>query len=178
MTIVPAPEVPASPKIVGWDQLLEVRRRARAEGQAIVWTNGCFDLLHVGHIRNLRAARLLGDLLVVGVNSDSSVRQLKGPHRPIVTSAQRVEILAALACVDYVIVFEEPTAEESLARLQPDIYCKGADYAPPAGKPVPESRIVASYGGKMAFLPLTPASSTTDIVRRIRETEHTHPGEL
>jgi rfaE bifunctional protein nucleotidyltransferase chain/domain len=108
-------------------------------------------------------------MLVVGVNSDSSVRQLKGRGRPIVPGVQRVEVLAALACVDYVVVFDELTAEASLARLQPDIYCKGADYAPPNGKPIPEARIVASYGGKLAFLPLVPAASTTDIERRIRE---------
>jgi rfaE bifunctional protein nucleotidyltransferase chain/domain len=171
MQIVPAPEVSPNPKVVRWEQLLEVRRRARAEGRTVVWTNGCFDLLHAGHVRNLQAARRLGDLLVVGVNSDGSVRQLKGPHRPIIPADQRAEVLAALECVDYVIIFDEPTPEASLTRLQPDIHCKGSDYAPPHGKPIPEAPLVAAYGGKLAFLPLLPALSTTDIVRRIRELE-------
>jgi D-glycero-beta-D-manno-heptose 1-phosphate adenylyltransferase len=173
MPIVAAPEVP---KVVGWEQLLEVRRRARAAGRTVVWTNGCFDLLHVGHVRNLQAARRLGDLLVVGVNSDRSVQQFKGPRRPIVPADQRAEILAALECVAYVVIFDELTPEASLNRLQPDIHCKGADYAPPHGKPVPEAPLVASFGGKLAFLPLVPAVSTTDIVRRIRELERTPEG--
>jgi rfaE bifunctional protein nucleotidyltransferase chain/domain len=164
-----APETVRPAKVVDWDLLLDLRRRARAEGKAVVWTNGCFDLLHVGHVRNLQAARSLGDLLVVGVNSDSSVRQLKGPGRPILTGAERAEILAALACVDYVVLFDDLTPESVLARLQPDIHCKGADYAPPHGKPTPEAKTVESYGGRIAYLPLVPAVSTTDLIRRIRE---------
>jgi D-glycero-beta-D-manno-heptose 1-phosphate adenylyltransferase len=166
-----SPEAFRSPKIMEWDTLLEVRRRSRLEGKVVVWTNGCFDLLHVGHVRNLRAARSLGDLLVVGVNSDASVRQLKGPERPIVPARERVEVLAALECVDCVIVFEELTAEAAVARLQPDVYCKGADYAPPHGKPIPEAGLVASYGGRMAFLPLYPSASTSKLVRRLRGQE-------
>src|SRR6266567_3316675 len=103
-------------KAVSWDTLLEWRARARREKKTVVWTNGCFDLLHVGHVRNLQAARGRGDVLVVGVNSDASVRELKGPGRPLVTAAQRVEVLAALECVDYVVVFEELTPTEALAR--------------------------------------------------------------
>ena len=163
-----SPEAFRSPKIVEWDTLLEVRQRSRLEGEVVVWTNGCFDLLHVGHVRNLRAARSLGDLLVVGVNSDASVRQLKGPERPIVPARERAEVLAALACVDRVIVFEEPTAEAAVSSLQPDVYCKGADYAPPHGKPIPEAGLVASYGGRIAFLPLYPSLSTSELVRRVR----------
>src|SRR5205809_7299308 len=127
-----------SAKVLGWEALLQRRRQARRDSKAVVWTNGCFDLLHPGHIRSLRAARALGDLLVVGLNSDASVRALKGPGRPILNAAERVEVLAALECVDHVIVFEELTPESALMRLQPDVHCKGADYAPPHGKPVPE----------------------------------------
>jgi rfaE bifunctional protein nucleotidyltransferase chain/domain len=157
------------PKIITWEALDSLRQRYRSEGKTVVWTNGCFDLLHVGHVRNLQAARALGDVLVVGLNSDRSVRQLKGPERPIVPAAERAEILAALECVDHVVIFEESTPEASLARLKPDIHCKGADYAPPHGKPIPEATVVAAYGGRIEFLPLVPALSTTDLVRRIRD---------
>jgi rfaE bifunctional protein nucleotidyltransferase chain/domain len=171
MTEPPAPSLPAprSPKVADWVALLAWRQRCRAEGRTVVWTNGCFDLLHVGHVRSLQAARALGDALVVGVNSDESVRRLKGPRRPIVPAAERVEVLAALECVDRVVVFEELTPEAALARLQPDVHSKGADYAPPHGKPIPEARVVSAYGGRIEFLPLLPAVSTTDLVRRICE---------
>ena len=152
-------------KLLDWNTLLALRKRWQTEGEIVVWTNGCFDLLHVGHIRNLQAARQLGDLLVVGLNSDDSVRRIKGPARPIVPERERAEMLAALACVDYVVIFNESTPETSLARLKPDIHCKGADYAPPNGKPIPEAPLVESYGGRIAFIPLIQGTSTTDLVR-------------
>lgn len=156
-------------KVLPLNDLLRLRQQARAEGWAVVWTNGCFDLLHVGHLRNLQAARRLGEVLVVGVNSDESVRRLnKGPERPIVPAAERAELLAGLECVSYVLVFDEDTPGPVLARLQPDIHCKGADYAPPHGKPIPEAPVVASYGGRIEFLPLVPGVSTTDLVERVR----------
>jgi rfaE bifunctional protein nucleotidyltransferase chain/domain len=155
-------------KLVDWPTLLGLREQARQAGQTVVWTNGCFDLLHVGHVRNLRAARLLGDLLVVGLNSDCSVQRLKGPSRPIVSQMERAEVLAALSFVDYVVVFDEDTPTEAIARLQPDVHCKGSDYAPPDGKPIPEAAIVESYGGRIAFLPLVPETSSSDIIRRIQ----------
>lgn len=164
-------------KVVSWDSLVDWRARARQEKKTIVWTNGCFDILHVGHVRNLQAARDRGDVLVVGVNDDDSVRGLKGPGRPLVPANQRAEILAALECVDYVVLFSELTPEAALARLQPDIHCKGADYAPPHGKPIPEAPIVASYGGRVEFLPLVPCLSTSELVRRIREPSTVSPGE-
>ncbi len=156
-------------KVVDWKALQSTRFDAKTAGKTVVWTNGCFDLLHVGHVRNLQAARKLGDILVVGLNSDASVQKLKGENRPIVPAEQRAEVLAALECVDFVVVFDESTAELSISRLRPDIYCKGADYAPPHGKPVPEAALVESYGGRIAYLPLVPNTSTTDIVQRIRE---------
>ena len=158
-------------KLVEWPALLEMRARWRADQKIVVWTNGCFDLLHVGHVRNLRAARAQGDVLVVGVNSDDSVRKLKGAGRPILPLAERMELLAALECVSCVVAFDETTPEAALARLQPDVHCKGADYAPPHGKPIPEARVVEAYGGRIAFLPLVPGISTTDIARRIRAAE-------
>jgi D-glycero-beta-D-manno-heptose 1-phosphate adenylyltransferase len=161
--------VSTSHKVVTWDVLLSARRRCASERTAVVWTNGCFDLLHLGHVRNLEAASSLGDVLVVGVNSDLSVRQLKGSGRPIVPENERAQIIAALACVAYVILFDELTPEAAIARLQPDVHTKGADYAPPHGKPIPEARIVTGYGGRIEFLPLLPALSTTDLVRRVLE---------
>ena len=135
----------------------------------MVWTNGCFDLLHAGHVRSLHAASQLGDVLVVGINSDESVHLLKGEGRPILPQGERVEAIAALECVDHVVVFSEPTPVEILARLQPDVHCKGADYAPPDGKPIPERAVVEAGGGRVAFLPMIPGISTTELIRRIRE---------
>jgi phosphoheptose isomerase len=155
-------------KVVDWDTLLSLRQRWRAQGRTVVWTNGCFDLLHVGHVCGLEAARDLGDVLVVGVNSDASVRSLKGPGRPIIAAAERMRILAALACVDYVVGFDEATPEVVLSRLQPDVHCKGGDYMPPHGKPVPEARVVESYGGRVAFLPLFASPSTSSLIQRSR----------
>jgi rfaE bifunctional protein nucleotidyltransferase chain/domain len=156
----------SAPKVLALDALLALRARWRAEGKAVVWTNGCFDLLHVGHVRGLQQARGLGDVLVVGVNGDRSVRRLKGAGRPIVPEAERAEVLAALGCVDHVLVFGEDTPTEVLARLRPDVHCKGADYAPPSTRPIPEAAVVRSYGGRLAFLNFSPGVSTSDIARR------------
>jgi phosphoheptose isomerase len=153
--------------VMNWETLLSQRKVWRAFGDTVVWTNGCFDLVHVGHLRSLVEARKLGDILVVGLNSDASVRQLKGPTRPVMPEQERAELLAALACVDAVVIFDELTPEVSLAKLRPDIHCKGADYAPPHGKPVPEARVVEAYGGAVKFLPLIPDTSTTRIIERI-----------
>lgn len=154
-------------KLLAWAELSAFGERARAASKTVVWTNGCFDLLHIGHVRSLQAARRLGDLLVVGLNSDRSVRELKGPGRPLIAEAERAELLAAFACVDAVVIFDDATPERSLLQLRPDIHCKGADYGPPNGKPIPEAHAVESYGGKVAILPLVPANSTTLIVERI-----------
>jgi rfaE bifunctional protein nucleotidyltransferase chain/domain len=171
MSMSELPPGPSREKVVGWEALLRWRAEQRAQRRAVVWTNGCFDLVHVGHVRSLQAARGMGDALVVGLNSDASVRRLKGAGRPILPEDQRAEVLAALECVDRVIIFDEPTPSESLVRLQPDVHCKGADYAPPHGKPIPEAPLVTAYGGRIAFLPMVPAISTTDLVRRILESE-------
>lgn len=156
-------------KVVNWGTLLALRQRWLSEGKKVVWTNGCFDLLHLGHVRSLEAARNLGDVLVVGVNSDDSVRRLKGPGRPLVPALERVQVLAALEAVDYVVPFDDLTPEEALSRLKPDVHCKGEDYAPPYGKPVPEAGVVESYGGRIEFLPLIQSLSTSNLIRRIRK---------
>ncbi|HEX4277534.1 MAG TPA: adenylyltransferase/cytidyltransferase family protein, partial [Bryobacteraceae bacterium] len=134
---------------------------------------GCFDLLHVGHIRSFRDAKALGDILIVGINSDRSVRAIKGESRPIVSDADRAELISALDMVDYVTVFDEPTPETALARLRPDIHCKGAEYAHGA-RPVPEAETVRRYGGEVRFLPFHPGHSTTDLVKRIAEAHACH----
>jgi rfaE bifunctional protein nucleotidyltransferase chain/domain len=156
-------------KVVDWPALRAAREAARAAGKTVAWTNGCFDVLHAGHVQSLEAARRHGDVLVVGLNGDASVRRLKGPDRPVFPAGQRAAVLAALACVDYVVVFDEDTPEAALARLRPDVHCKGADYAPPHGKPVPEAAVVGAYGGRVEFLPLAAGLSTTDALRRLRD---------
>ena len=176
--------------VVARERLTERLVPERASGARVVFTNGVFDLLHLGHLRYLRQARGLGDLLVVGVNSDASARRLKGPARPLVPENERAELLAALDCVDYVTIFDEATAEATLALLQPDIYVKGADYAaradrqqdtllapdalrqalasdPGLGERLPEARIVAGYGGSLALLAYLPGHSTTELIDRI-----------
>jgi rfaE bifunctional protein nucleotidyltransferase chain/domain len=154
--------------VVDWNTLIAEREHLRRQGKVVVWTNGCFDLFHVGHLRSLRDARSLGDVLVVGVNSDESVRQLKGPGRPLMPEGDRAELLAGLSCVDYVVIFGETTPETALERLRPDIHCKGADYGP-GGKAVPEAAIVESCGGRVCFLPLHPGISTTELIHRLRQ---------
>lgn len=156
------------PGIATLPELCAARQRWRSEQRLLVWTNGCFDLLHVGHIHSLRAAASLGDILVVGVNSDGSVQRLKGSGRPVVPEMERAQVVAALSVVDYVVIFSEDTPELAVTRLQPDVFVKGAEYAPPAGKPVPEAGIVAAYGGQVRFLPMVAGRSTTDLVTRIR----------
>lgn len=149
-------------------ELSALGERLRSDGLVIVWTNGCFDLFHAGHARSLRAARSLGDVLVVGINADASVRRLKGLHRPVLFAAERAELLATLACVDHVVVFGEDTPEACLGLLRPHVHCKGAEYAPQHGKPVPEAALVESYGGRVAFLPMVEGLSTTELIRRIQ----------
>ncbi|WP_455244346.1 D-glycero-beta-D-manno-heptose 1-phosphate adenylyltransferase [Petrachloros mirabilis] len=147
-------------------QLRPILDSARAQNKRIVFTNGCFDLMHVGHTRYLQAAKELGDLLVVGVNSDASVKSLnKASDRPIVNEAQRAEVLAALGCVDYVVIFTEPDPLTLITALQPDVLVKGGDWSIDkiVGRNVVEQR-----GGIVKTIPLVPGISTTALVQRIR----------
>jgi len=148
-------------------ELLAWRDGMRQRKRTVVWTNGVFDVLHIGHLESLRAARQFGDALVVGVNSDASVKANKGPERPIFPARERVEMLAALELVDAVIVFDDLTPERILAAVKPDVHVKGADYAPPDGKPIPEASIVQAYGGRIEFVPLVPGRSSTDTLARL-----------
>ena len=145
------------------DELVELRGRWRDEGKTVVFTNGCFDLLHPGHVRLLEAARSRGDILVVAINSDSSVRRLKGPQRPILPEQERAAILASLAAVDAVTVFSQQTPNELLERLLPDILVKGSDWSHwIAGR-----EIVEAAGGKVFPIAVEPGYSTTDVVNTI-----------
>jgi phosphoheptose isomerase len=152
------------PKLFALPELLAWRDGCRARKKTVVWTNGVFDVLHVGHLHSLREAKKFGDVLVVGVNGDASVKANKGPGRPIFACTERVEMLAALDVVDAVYVFDDPTPEHVLAQLQPDVHVKGADYA---NKPIPERAIVEGYGGRVELIPLVPGRSTTSTLDRL-----------
>jgi rfaE bifunctional protein nucleotidyltransferase chain/domain len=153
-------------KVQALDQIGTLVSEHQAAGKTVVFANGCFDLLHVGHIRYLEAARALGDFLVLGLNGDKSVRQLKGPGRPLMNQEERAEILAALECVDYLLVFDEPTAEKVLETLKPNIHAKGTDYT---RESVPERETVLSYGGSIAIVGDPKNHSTKDFLRQIAE---------
>jgi rfaE bifunctional protein nucleotidyltransferase chain/domain len=147
------------------------RDKLRALGKTIVLTNGCFDLLHVGHIRYLQAARAMGDALIVGVNGDESVRALKGKGRPIIPERERAEVLIALASVDAAIIFPETTAHRLLSLVRPDVYVKGGDWKLPGegGKTWPEAEHAQSVGARLARIPLAEGRSTSDIIAKIKQ---------
>ena len=157
-------------QIIAREELPALAEEAAQRGQRIVFTNGHFDLLHIGHLRYLSAARALGDLLVVGLNDDAATRRLKGPRRPIVPQDERAELLAALVPVDRVVLFGEDTATALIAALRPVIYVKGGDYAATpdgVGQPLPEAAVVRAYGGEIRVITLVAGRSTSDTVARI-----------
>jgi rfaE bifunctional protein nucleotidyltransferase chain/domain len=145
-------------------ELLRRVAEDRAAGRSIAFANGCFDLLHVGHIRYLEAAANEADRLIVAINDDESVRHLKGEGRPILAAADRAELVAALRCVDYVVIFSEPTVGPLLEAIKPDVHCKGTDYTPDS---VPERDIVKAYGGRIAIVGDPKDHSTRDLLARI-----------
>ena len=138
----------------------------RKGNKRIVFTNGCFDILHAGHVRYLAQARALGDCLILGLNSDASVRRLKGDQRPINSELDRAEIVGGLKSVDYVVLFGEPTAEDLISRVRPDVYVKGGDYTP---ETLPEAKIVNEYGGRVEFIPMVEGRSTTNVIEKIKQ---------
>jgi D-beta-D-heptose 7-phosphate kinase/D-beta-D-heptose 1-phosphate adenosyltransferase len=150
-------------KVVGAEALAGIATAARDTGQRVVFTNGCFDLLHVGHVRSLATARAAGDLLVVGLNSDASVQRLKGPSRPLVAEDARAEVLAALESVSYVTVFDDDTPARLIALVQPDVLVKGGDWAP---EDVVGREVVEARGGRVLIVPLADGFSTTDLLAR------------
>jgi len=154
-----------SNKILSPDQMLRVRKRLRSEGLRLVFTNGVFDLLHVGHLRYLEAARALGDALVVAINSDRTTRELKGPDRPITNESERAELLAALRCVDYVTIFDDVSPRTLITDLLPDVLVKGGDYELDQ---IHGREEVEAAGGKVVALPFVGGASTTTLIERMR----------
>jgi D-beta-D-heptose 7-phosphate kinase/D-beta-D-heptose 1-phosphate adenosyltransferase len=154
--------------IVTLEEMIEARGQLRSEGKRLVFTNGCFDLLHPGHVRYLTQARSLGDALVLALNSDRSVRALKGAGRPIMNEQERAEVMAALAAVDYVLVFDQETPLELIEEILPDVLVKGGDW--PLDQIVGREEVTAA-GGEVLSLPYHENASTSDLVKRIRESE-------
>jgi rfaE bifunctional protein nucleotidyltransferase chain/domain len=150
--------------IVSRDALADRVKAERAAGRTIAFANGCFDLLHVGHVRYLESAAQEADILIVAINDDDSVRRLKGEGRPVLSAADRAELVAALRSVDYVVIFPEPTVGPLLTELRPDVHCKGTDYTVES---VPERDIVRSYGGRTAIVGDPKDHSTRDLLSRI-----------
>lgn len=153
--------------ILSRQELMNERARLRTAGRKLVFTNGVFDLLHIGHVRYLQQARALGDALVVAINSDSSVRQLKGAGRPLTSAADRAEMLAALACVDYVTIFDNLSPRELIAALLPDVLVKGGDYALDE---IHGREEVEAAGGRVVSLPFVEGASTSRIIERVKKT--------
>lgn len=150
--------------VPSWATLQQELERRRAAGARIVSTNGVFDLLHVGHLRYLQAARNCGDLLVIGVNTDACTRRLKGPKRPFVPEEERAEMLAGLGCVDYVTIFDEPNPTRLLEMIRPHLHVKGGDYDVDQ---MPETAVVRRYGGDVITVDFVPAHSSTNLIERI-----------
>jgi len=155
-----------NPAILTLDEAILRFGREKRNGRRIVFTNGCFDLLHPGHIRSLELARGLGDVLIVGLNGDASVRQLKGPGRPVIAERERAEILAALESVDAVVIFDDLTPREVISRLLPDVLVKGGDWP---GDQIVGREEVEAAGGRVVSIPVVPGYSTSAILRKIRE---------
>jgi rfaE bifunctional protein nucleotidyltransferase chain/domain len=155
-------------KIMELDNLKKEIAAAKKAGELIVFTNGCFDILHVGHIRYLKKAAALGDKLVLAVNSDSSVKKLKGKSRPFVPETERLEMLAALEMVDYLVLFSETDAKKVLVEIEAQIYVKGGDYRI---EDLPEAETVYSYGGKIVLITEVKGKSTTNLIKKIRQSK-------
>jgi rfaE bifunctional protein nucleotidyltransferase chain/domain len=155
----------ASSRILDREALIAQTKSAREVGQTIVFTNGCFDVLHAGHIRYLQGARQLGDVLVVAINADAQVRALKGLGRPILAELDRAELVASIEAVDFVTIFDEPTVEELLLLIQPDVHAKGTDYTE---ETVPERDVVRSFGGRVAIVGDPKNHSTSEMLKRFK----------
>ena len=154
----------AQSRILNRSELITIVETARKDRRRIVFANGCFDVLHVGHVRYLEAAKALGDLLIVAVNSDAQARRLKGDGRPLLPQGQRAEIVASLEAVDFVTIFEEPTVEQLLLALKPDIHAKGTDYTEDS---VPERDVVRSYGGRVAIVGDPKNHSSSEMIEKL-----------
>lgn len=151
--------------LINRDNIEKFCDELRNQKKKIVFTNGCFDILHAGHVRYLNVAKSFGDILIIGLNSDESVKRLKGNDRPINNQEDRAEVLLALKAVDYVVIFGEQTAEEVIAQVKPDVYVKGGDYTL---ETLPEAKIVQNYGGKVEFVEMVKGRSTTNVINKIK----------
>lgn len=156
-----------NPKLLNSGEVARWRKELRREGRRLVVTNGCFDILHAGHVRYLRQARALGDALLVLLNGDASVSALKGPGRPVNTAGDRAEVLAALECVDRVAIFDTPRCDALLRQAEPDVYAKGGDYTPEALDPT-ERAALDACGAEIRILPLVPGRSTSAVIEKMR----------
>lgn len=152
-------------QVIKLDELLKVIKNLKDENKVIVTTNGCFDILHVGHVRYLKQAKQQGDILVIALNTDESVRRLKGPTRPINNENDRAEVLASLNSVDYVVLFNEQTPVDLLVQIKPDIHVKGGDYDI---NTLPEAKFIQEAGGKVVFMPMVEGKSTTSIIEKAK----------
>lgn len=151
-------------QLIKRDNIQEVLKDLRAQGQTIVTTNGCFDILHVGHVRYLQKTKTFADKMVVCLNSDVSVKKIKGPDRPINNEDDRAEILCALECVDYVVMFDESSPETLLCELKPDVHTKGSDYTI---ETLPEAKSILANGGRIEFISFVEGKSTTNVINKI-----------
>jgi D-beta-D-heptose 7-phosphate kinase/D-beta-D-heptose 1-phosphate adenosyltransferase len=152
-------------KLKNPNEIADIAAQARKNGQSVVFTNGCFDILHRGHVHILRQAKANGDLLIVGINSDRSVKSIKGASRPILPETDRVELIAAMEMVDYVVLFDEPDPYRLIAAIKPNVLAKGGDWS---ADQIVGADVVAENGGRIAVIPYLQGSSTTEIIERIR----------
>lgn len=159
-------------KIITLEEAVTLTKAAKCQGKKVVLANGCFDLLHVGHIRYLLGAKEEGDILLVAINGDEAVRLLKGSNRPLMPAGERTEIVAAIECVDYVLIFEQTRVDLILATLQPDVHAKGTDYT---AETVPERETVRSYGGRVAIVGDPKDHSTSEFLAKIGSTDSERP---
>lgn len=157
--------------LISKDKIKEFCSVLRDGGKKVVFTNGCFDILHAGHVRYLNTAKSFGDVLVLGLNTDASVRSIKGPTRPINNELDRAEVVGALESVDYVVLFDEPTAEDLIKLVHPDVYVKGGDYTI---ETLPEGQIVLAYGGSVELVNLVEGRSTTNVIAKIKGEQDGH----
>ena len=153
-------------KLINRENLSALLKELRADGKTIVTTNGCFDILHVGHVRYLQKTKTFADVLIVALNSDVSVKKIKGPDRPINNENDRAEILCALACVDYVVLFDESSPENLLVEIKPDVHTKGADYTV---ETLPEAKAIMANGGRIEFISFVEGKSTTAVIEKMRK---------
>lgn len=152
-------------KLVKREELPELLKELRSQGKTIVTTNGCFDILHVGHVRYLQKTKTFADVLIVALNSDISVKKIKGPDRPVNNENDRAEILCALSCVDYVVLFDESSPENLLVDIKPDVHTKGADYTV---ETLPEAKAIMANGGRIEFISFVEGKSTTAVIEKMR----------